>query len=49
MNELSLKNPRWAKMIVTLAQEYKNKGRISEFIEVNGFNSDTITYIQKHI
>lgn len=46
---LSLENPKWAKMLIEQAQEYKAKGLFNEWVEANGFNEEVLEYIDRMI
>lgn len=46
MNQLTLKNPKWKKLLTSCVKEYRSKGQLDEFIRANGFNKQVLDYIK---
>ena len=46
---LTLENPVWRDMVVANAKEYKTKGTLSDFLEVNNFEPEVISFIEAYI
>lgn len=46
MTQLSLKNPKWKKFLISCVEEYKKKNMLDEFIKANGFDTKVLDFIK---